>query len=821
MSLRNDSYRNERSFKCTDCPRGFNRRDLLLRHQAAHAKNAATGKIGPDRSNERAIKACDPCVISKLKCDNSRPCQRCEKRKIDCRTDSLDRDRSVKAPSVAAGENQQQQQQGTPSIPLPSPPDSASNNGFASLSSSENPATLESLPQLQDDSNWNLPDMAFPTFFDQIMAPDFVASDSMHLPLDIFNHMPEQDWLSDNMDIFGIDFTPTIDEAFDITNMLLIPQEQNEVSSTEQPGNVSQEQAAANSARQRHALFHRSPWLWKPEANSHAFSEHRSLPLDESEIDMSGSPHQPFLPSLHMRSELSTHSRDKIFQMVLKAAKSHVSIPRFPSVRPELLTALIAAGCVCFGIPSVSKTGLILFEIVRVALNRLVEDDNNVIRDLEYLQAYMMWIDVTAFCGYKRKMEIAEHSLQPLVTALRRAGKFDRVTYTSNQDAQTDEDNSLESNWKHWAKQESYKRLVHHLFEHDILTTITKVRNPLISYAEMTLPLPASRDQWLAPTAETWHMAGLEKTTRDAKHANLSLRDLLADGELLRCLPDDVDVSVARAAHLHGLAAQTWEHFQQSSVVNSPLASNSDPSGKLWLQTRHQQLYDTLQVIRSSIQDTSAVTRLLNEFLMMSMHVNPDDVTRFAGKCGEMEAHCAYQELQSWSHSKRARTAICHAAQVIRLAREVPPYQLRGADGFIISHAVMVLWAYGRMQRDLARRTRSSTPNPGSSLREQQDRENVTPVYLDAEQKAAIDAFLLMGTGRPCLRIRQVGSRKSHDGRQRSRQQQQCCDLRHAQAIMQVGVAVLEENYANEMRKTLPQLIRSLCELMHELGALA
>ncbi|GIZ45515.1 hypothetical protein CKM354_000867700 [Cercospora kikuchii] len=694
--------------------------------------------------------------------------------------------------------------------------------------------------------------MTFPTFFDQIMAPDFVASDSMNLPLDIFNHMPEQDWLSDNMDIFGVDFTPTIDEAFEITNLMPMPQEQNETSSNAQQENVTQDQAAANSARQRHALFQRSPWLWKPEANSHAFSEHRSLPLDESEIDMSASPHQPFLPSLHMRSELSTHSRDKIFQMVLKAAKSHVSIPRFPSIkclnlllrvglakrmetdawihpwtldaetaRPELLTALIAAGCVCFGIPSVSKTGLILFEIVRVALNRLVEDDNSVIRDLEYLQACMMWIDVTAFCGYKRKMEIAEHSLQPLVTALRRAGKFDRVAYTSNQDVRTDDTNTLESNWKHWAKQESYKRLVHHLFEHDILTAITKVRNPLISYAEMTLPLPASRDQWLAPTAETWHMAGLEKTTRDAKHANLSLRDLLADGELLRCLPEDVDVSVARAAHLHGLAAQTWEHFQQSSVVNSALASNSDPSGKLWLQTRHQQLYHMLQVIRSSIQDTSAVTRLLNEFLMMSMHVNPDDVTRFAGKCGEIEAHRAYQELQSWSQSKRARTAICHAAQVIRLAREVPPYQLRGADAFIIYHAVMVLWAYGMMQRDLARRTRSSTPNPGTSLREQQERENATPVYLDEEKNAAIDAFLLMGTGRPCLRIRQVGRGKSHDETYRSRQQQQYCDLRHAQAIMQVGVAVLEENYPNEMRKNLPQLIRSLCELMHELGALA
>ncbi|KAF2215303.1 hypothetical protein CERZMDRAFT_120231 [Cercospora zeae-maydis SCOH1-5] len=727
-----------------------------------------------------------------------------------------------------------------------------------------------------------MPDIGFPTFFDQIMAPDFVASESMNVPLDIFNHMPEQDWLSDNMDMFGVDFTPTIDEAFHIPDSMPMPQEQHDSSHAGQLEHVSHEPDAGHSARQRHALFQRSPWLWKPEAHSHAFSEHRSLPLDETEIDMSASPHQPFLPSLTMRRELSTHSRDKIFQMVLKAATSHVSIPRFPSVeclnlllrvglaksmetdawihpgtldaecaRPELLAALIAAGCVCFGMPSVSKTGLILLEIVRVALHGLVEDDNSVIRDLEYLQACMMWIDVTAFCGYKRKMEIAEHSLQPLVTALRRAGKFDRVAYTTNQDARPDDEHTGEGEWKHWARQESYKRLVHHLFEHDMVTTITKVRNPLISYAEMTLPLPASREQWLAPTAGSWrHVAVREQTSRDVQHGPLSLRDLLADGELLRCLPDGVDASVARAAHLHGLAAQTWEHFQQSSVVHSPLASHSsDASGKLWLQTRHQQLYHMLQVVRSRVQDTWAVTRLLNEFLMMSMHVNPDDVTRFAGKCGETEAHRAYQELQGWSQSKRARTAIWHAGQVIRLAREVPPYQVRGADAFIIYHAVMVLWAYGMMQRDIARRARSSSPRPGRSVgvggeQEQQEQEQdggrASCVYLDEERTAAVEAFVVMGTGRPCLRMRRRRAETGSCWRSSSsssnklelelmvsgqawQSQWQCCDVRHAQAVMQVGVAVLEENYMypTELRPNLPQLIRSLCELMRGLGALA
>lgn len=89
-----------------------------------------------------------------------------------------------------------------------------------------------------------------------------------------------------------------------------------------------------------------------------------------------------------------------------KTTQSRISIPSFPSAdsldilikvgiakrtetdawihpytfesekaRPEFLTALVAAGCVCFGIPSVSRTGLLLQEIVRVALGGLVGYD--------------------------------------------------------------------------------------------------------------------------------------------------------------------------------------------------------------------------------------------------------------------------------------------------------------------------------------------------------------------------------------------------------------------------------------------------------------
>jgi hypothetical protein len=153
-----------------------------------------------------------------------------------------------------------------------------------------------------------------------------------------------------------------------------------------------------------------------------------------------------------------------MYRLVVTTADAKVSVPTFPSAqcldvlikvgiakrlerdawihpyifdskqsRSELLIALVAAGCVCFGVPAVNRTGLVLLEIARVALNKLIEEDNSITRDLQYLQASMLWLDICGFCGYRRKMENAESNLQPLVTALRRCGKFDKATYQTPQ----------------------------------------------------------------------------------------------------------------------------------------------------------------------------------------------------------------------------------------------------------------------------------------------------------------------------------------------------------------------------------------------------
>jgi hypothetical protein len=386
-----------------------------------------------------------------------------------------------------------------------------------------------------------------------------------------------------------------------------------------------------------------------------------------------------------------------MFRLVVTTADAKVSVPTFPSAqcldvlikvgiakrlerdawihpytfsseesRSELLIALVAAGCVCFGVPGVNRTGLVLLEIARVALNKLIEDDNSNTRDLQYLQASMLWLDICGFCGYKRKMENAESNLQPLVTALRRFGKFDRAAYQPIAPAVGDSPDVIETKWRRWVHDESYKRLVHHVFEHDMMMAMAKHRQPLISYAELSLPLPATRKLWMAPSSDEWQKLYLENQAL-TQSGTQSVRSLLASQNPMFCLPDGIDHDLATTMHLYGVSAQVWEYNQQAALLGHN--SDDDPSLRLWLQNRHLSLFGRLKSMTKRVQSSQATTCVNHEYQMMSLHVNVDTVMRFAGKCGEAEAHCAYQDLRLWSSEQSARTAVWYAPpEVIRVA---------------------------------------------------------------------------------------------------------------------------------------------------------
>ncbi|KAJ5531909.1 hypothetical protein N7494_008461 [Penicillium frequentans] len=834
-----DSHRNQRVYQCQVCQRGFNRRDVLQRHQAVHEKDISDGKSFLPRHKERATEACEACASAKLSCDNQRPCNRCRLKQIHCiaRPSRLPRRNqrgSISHHSLPVYCPREFTHQMTSSFEvsaLTATPQS-DHSGF----SAPPPAYTGSMHDIYDPSLTTRPEMTldnflpgdqepvhsyatlnqFPAFFEQVMLPTLGTDNGLQGTQQprAFDFMQDIDLTLSENDVFGTNFIPDLDKILDMAGPFSdLDKQQSSLDDIE-------------SASQRAAAFQKSLWLWIPEKNQHGFSEERRIPLRDS--DSIPSTHQTRLDALKIPGRLSYQARDEIFKLVLRIVGSRLSVSAFPSsdyldtlikvgigkrvetdawihlytffdqqyqkLRPELLTALVAAGCVCCGVPSISKTGIILQEITRVGLAQLVEEDNSVLRDLQYLQASMLWLDIGISCGYTRKMQIAESYLQPLCTALRRAAAFDRSTYSLiTPYSFGDDEASLQRAWYGWVRQESLKRLVYHIFGHDVEVALSMNRPAITSYTEFTLPLPAARDLWLAPTAAAWRDIWRTRY-RSTGFSESNLCDLLSDPSLLHHIAPELDCGIAKSALLQGLALQVWEFCQQTRL------SGSRASTLLWLQSRQEDLYATLKSIQEDSPDSPPVTVLMNEFAMMYLHIDIDAIQRFVGKMGEQEARRAYPGLREWSRTKGARVAIWHAGQVLRAARTVVAWQFRGFDSLSIYHASLVLWVYGLLQCG-EKRMEAHTP--------MSDTDTTPNIALDGREDHLTKAFLGRGIGWPGLTMHQ--DRGSHA----------FCELSRPRSVVAIARQVFEGNCPLPLPDDiLPPMIQNLCSLIEDLGNL-
>lgn len=226
--------------------------------------------------------------------------------------------------------------------------------------------------------------------------------------------------------------------------------------------------------------------------------------------------------------------------------------------------------------------------------------------------------------------------------------------------------------------------------------------------------------------------------------------------------------------------------------------------------------YQSLQRTEFLSDRSPAGTRVFHQFIQMYLHVDLDLISRFAGMSGESAANSAYSHLSPWSQTKEARIAICHAGQVVRAARQMPPYQIRGAESFMLYHAIMVLWTYSMMVRDRAKKTGTTTPS-----RTQPSSPPGRSVYLDGDSsnnQVDIHSFIQMNNGSPCLHI--ISSHQSAQSENDRPVRPDTCNLKYPSQVMRVGVGLLDALHPDVDRETGPPLVRALCGLMEELGGL-
>lgn len=199
---------------------------------------------------------------------NVRPCKRCEKRGIPCSSDSLEQV-SFSVDRIEDGNSASSQ-------PLQSVPNNADRTAETYSIEEIMPAfegggtdllvpphdqsiapltnAVESWPQLEFD-------LSMPSFFESIMVPDWIGAGDVQMPpdLDLTGVTPDYEEWSGTGDIFGFDFSTAFEQAMDTTNNIdgtTAPIGNNATNSD----GASGADPSANSARQRHNIFQKSPW---------------------------------------------------------------------------------------------------------------------------------------------------------------------------------------------------------------------------------------------------------------------------------------------------------------------------------------------------------------------------------------------------------------------------------------------------------------------------------------------------------------------------------------------------------------------------------
>ncbi|PWY90707.1 C2H2 type zinc finger domain protein [Aspergillus heteromorphus CBS 117.55] len=807
----------------------------MKRHAAGHAHPRDGKRKRPPSyaKSGRVSQACKTCATSKLKCDEEKPCRRCRDKKLVCDWHGGLDEMTPESPGQGSSYDDPDGQPEYPdpearvfSPPVPSlgnfpasvenPPQSATpdfqmNGYLPETQTAQDPvsASYDAIsPMLDHESGIFSVDG---TFFPEFIPDALIPSLSRPNELDPSNHT--QDYLHNLFDHsmqFDFDLTEVDFGLIDYFNAqgTTHPAPQPEAQS-----DVDRGIALGAEAYKRSSLS-----AWKPAREDHAFADQDDLSVPVA-ID---SPRSSRSDRQILPERLASGSRDLIFGMVLQTSDK-ANLPRImksfpstdlidglmqdyfaqqsrqldsfihgPTFRPneqsaDMLTAVAAAGAVRSAIPTIRKLGYALMEVARLHMSVQYESDNRITRDLRPSQTFALVIDMGIWSGDGRRTEIAESFQQPLVTMLRRALRFRRSIYSTIVPSLDDSDEALEKKWRAWVEQESFKRLVHHLFLHDAQSAVMLNVNPLISYAELELPLPSIRALWDAKSAAAWRdvyiTLGLLGTERQP-----SLVDCMRD---MSRLQGGVDTQLAGFVLLQGISAMVSEYHRFNFI--------SKGSSKHWnalvTNSRHQELSQALQRFRMVGYEWSEPPRsevfLVYEMISMLLHMSLEELQLFAGKEDKREARRVYHSALEWINSIDSRRAVWHAGQVIRAAKAMPAGSLTGFLAVGVYYASLVFWSYSMVLK--ARNAKSG--NPRSSGRTPQ---SSPTVLLDGEETISVQKFICLGCGRPALQGSQEPAFLSDPGQ-----------------TMDIAKGLLR---ADASQDALPPLVQGLCQLMGDLG---
>ncbi|KAK0801236.1 hypothetical protein LTR75_008625 [Friedmanniomyces endolithicus] len=701
-------------------------------------------------------------------------------------------------------------------------------NGGLSMS------TLPSFGAVHDEyqaPNFGPVSMAFPDFFEQVMMPGVEMSHHPSImPPDVSNFTSDLDFNVGDFDFSflasGLTRPPTAQGLPEFNH-----------------SSIETAETTQSNVGLRSEAFKRSPWSWNhwiPERSSHAFSGQDVIDVRHDRVDAVDQLTTPDSVRL-VHCDLRHAERDRMIRVVTQVAHTRLTMPSFPSLElledlidvfllqdssaidsyihsatfasekacTELLLAVVAAGARFVALAPVWQMGLVIQEVVRIAIGELLEHDNKATRDLQPLQVLLLVLDIGVWSGFRRKTEIAMSFLQPPVTMLAWSNAFMKFSYRDVVPLLDDADDILADKWRAWTEREAKKRLILHTFLHDSQLALLYAKNPLISPAQLMMPLPACRELWLAPNVHARQNAYI-RLAPPSQADTPAMMEFFGHNALLNQSVGVFDNTLCMLVACHGLGHEIWQYRAHARLLSGWKNTTYRRDRRSDHMRLQRDLLDdlTTMLAHCDLQSTSAPEIMLTlQLLMMLLHVDIEDVQTFSGKLGEEEARRVSPKILQWSQNAESRVAVFHAGQIFRVARTFEKTRLRDFYAVALYHAALTLWVYGMITTSAARKSGRQSPSVMTPRLSNTSHQNVAQparIPLDTADDRAARSFQLLGQGTPGV----------------YNLQSEFVPLPSSRGLMSTAASILKANFP-QSTNGLPPLIDNLANLMGEIGKLS
>ncbi|KAH6868930.1 hypothetical protein B0T10DRAFT_419160 [Thelonectria olida] len=840
---------------------------ILKRHVGTHIDPKAGRRTGPAKRRTRAARACTFCAESKLRCEGTDPCQRCRDRGLECRYTQRSRARKGPGGLVLEGTRVRMAESPAPSDEGDAAPPSGETEestyhlapaSFTDASDMSQSVSEPRVDSLADKAVQPFTPMSFETgnpsllMDDADLFADFLkdiiyggsndevtqsgpATSSDPMPMDILNFGP-----------LGVT-SPGIGSGTSRESSRCYPPmaRQEEYPHVEWPADMKDHNKVSSSED----AFRQSLWSWTPREGEHWRSQTTELILCLDDL-VSGFVAQS--PQTYACPPLLASTRHRLVSMMLPISGEgnyERIISTFPSVTtldyllskdlqrrsieldswihlatfnpnlacPQLVLGLIISGAFRCGHPLFRKLGLALLELHMELSLQLFSSNARNARLIAPIQTFAITIEAGLWSGDGRRLELCEAFSNSLITApnisqmARRAGYFQLGPFHGPPPYADDSSDVLDIKWRTWVDHESMKRLAIHLLNICTQFSMALLTTPLVTFIEMSVPLPAARSLWNASSAEDWRSAYLA-----LENQNLTslppLRSCYSNFVTLQHLGDVHDAPCTGLAILSGLWLHIWQYKQRVSAHNTspyPLHANS----ALIIQSLQQEARENLEDFKNGYAQLNGSMEpsllVLHEQLLMHLYISLEDVQYLGGKAGDAEARRALPLLTRWVTGRASRQAVWHAGQILRAGRQELNPALRASTIMALYHASLTLWVYSILSSD------PSLDMPVTTSQRQLPHHQSPCVgseplaLVDGDDTPAVQRFLMMASAKAAI------NPHAEDV------QPIVIHISRAPTIMTAIATLLKENSGSVAYRDCPSLVDNLTRLVEQLGRAA